>query len=191
MNEHLDRYDNEELLLLEFNERTDRAFSEVYVRVFDELNHFAERLFYTSGISSEDLIQDIFVSIWSHRKVHFDSIAHLKNYLYNSIKNKHKDFLKHKVCHENFESEVRCIDDYHYCQIIENEVITILSVADTILTTECAKVLRLYLEGYDVKEIATKLKKSHNTVYHQRVEAVSTLRDYFFKRKITFFFHLL
>lgn len=187
----VNRYQDDELLLLEFNKRIDCAFTEVYVRVFDELNHFAGKIFYATGISSEDLIQDIFVSIWSQKKIKFDSVSHLKNYVYNSIKNKHKDFLKHKVCHDNFESEIRYVDDYYYSQIVETEVVTLLSVANDVLTSECAKVLRLYLEGYEIKEIAIKLKKSHNTVYHQRVEAISTLRDYFIKRKITFLINLL
>lgn len=179
---------DQDALLLEFNKRHEEAFSEVYKVLFDVLYHFAQRLFYATGIDAEDLVQDIFVTIWSNPKMVFSSIDHIKNYVYISIKNKHKDFLKHKLRHDKYEDMILYVDDYHFSQMVENETISLLHIADSILPSECAKVLRLYLEGYDVKEIASELGKSHNTVYHQRTKAIAALKKYLLKNNIGYFF---
>lgn len=181
------KYSTNDSLLLGFNERKDAAFSDVYMMYFDELHRFAQRLFYSTGTDVEDLVQDIFVTVWSNPKITFISIDHVKNYIYTSIKNKHKDFLKHKLHKDKYEDVVKSIDDYHFSQMIENEVITLLTLAENVLTQECAKVLRLYLEGYDANEIASQLGKSQHTVYHQRLEAISTLKKYFTKNNISYF----
>lgn len=174
-------------LLLEFNERKDIAFSKIYVRIFDELHHFAHRLFFATSVDAEDLIQDIFVNVWSNRKMTFVSIEHVKNYIYSCIKNKHKDFLRHKLRKDKYEEVIKSIGDYHFSQMVENEMISLLNMAENVLTAECSKVLQLYVEGYDIKEIATKLGKSQNTVYHQRTEAITTLKKYLFKNNISYF----
>lgn len=184
-------YNNTEFLLLKFNERDKMSFSTIYIQIFDELNHFAERLFYSTPIESEDLIQDIFINIWSNSKLTFLSIDHIKNYIYLCIKNKHKDFLKHQIRAENHHEQMKHLEDYQFSIMIETEAISILTMADNILPDECAKVLKLYIDGYDVKEIAEKLGKSQNTVYHQKNEAINILKKHTISKKITFILNFL
>lgn len=181
-----EEYEDLETLILKFNKREKSAFSKLYVQIFDEVDHFAENLFYNTTIDSEDLIQDIFVAIWCNSKIQFLSLEHIRNYIYLGIKNRHKDYLRHKVTSNNYIEQIKNIEEYHSNQIIESETISLLSIAEDILPEECAKVLKLYIEGYEVKEISEKLGKSQFTVYHQRSEAVTVIKKHINLKKITF-----
>lgn len=160
-----------------FNRREKDVFSHVYVEIFNPLNYFAKRLFYETEIDSKDIIQDIFISIWSST-YKFKDIDHIKSYLYQSIKNKHKDYLKHNNIHNSFSQNAFKLEEYQFSQMIETEVYSILSLSQSILTPACAEVLKLYLEGYDIKDISEKLGKSEFTIYRQKKESINLLKKH-------------
>lgn len=185
------KYDTEDNLLEKFNNRDKSAFSNVYVRLFDELNGFAKRLFYSTEIDSKDLVQDVFIDVWSNKRNQFVSVNHIKNYIYLAIKNKHTNFLKHRLCHDEYEKQVKEMEDYQFSSIIETETISLLSIADDLLPAQCSEVIKLFLSGYDAKEIAEKLGKSQFTVYHQRAEGIAILKKHVLSKKITLLLNLL
>lgn len=166
-----------------FNNREKIAFSRVYIEIFNPLNYFAKRLFYETEIDSKDIVQDIFINIWGS-KYKFKDINHIKSYLYQSIKNKHKDYLKHNNIHNNFSQSAVKLEEYQFSQIIETEVYSILDLAQSVLTPSCAEVLKLYIEGYDIKDISEKLGKSEFTVYGQKRESINILKKHLSNKQL-------
>lgn len=181
---------NEYKLIKEFNLRNELAFSEVYEKLFHLLNYFSSKLFSNLDIDSQDIVQDIFLNIYTSNHK-FTSVQHVKNYAYQAIKNKHKNVLKHNVNKIGYASDISLIDDYQFSQLIETEVVSILVLAKKILNDSCFEIIKLYIEGYDIKDISGKLNKSHYTIYHKKQEAIKDLRKYVTKNKITFLLNFL
>lgn len=167
---------NDNDLLLKFNNRDKLAFSDVYSLFFNELYYYSCKLFKGCQVESEDLIQDLFVNVWSNNKVRFSSMEHLKNYLYLAIRNKFKDYYAHQKSIDEYEFVIRNDEDYHITTMIESEVYSAVNEAVSILPSECAKVFRLYTEGWEINDIAKKLNKAPSTVYNQRNRALSILK---------------
>jgi RNA polymerase sigma-70 factor (ECF subfamily) len=75
--------------------------------------------------------------------------------------------------------------------IAENEILSVLSSSLDLLPTECAKVFKLCLDGWEIKEIADQLGKSESTVYKQKKEAITILRKKLSKDKLFFLILLI
>lgn len=165
-----------ESLLEKFNKRDKLAFGEVYLVVFDEINHFASRLFYSTNIDVRDLIQDLFLTIWSKHSLVFTSMIHLKNYLYLAVKNKYKDYIKHNKHVSDYQNIVLSNDDYLLSCSIESSVLNTLNEAAEVLPKRCTEVFRLYLDGWNIDEIASKIGKSRSLTYDLRTEAIGILK---------------
>lgn len=163
-------------LLLCFNNRDKNAFAELYSQFFKELYYYARKLFVDTTVDAEDLVQEVFVNLWMKKSVDFVSFDHIKNYLYLSIKNKHKDYIIHKKYVTDYEDIVKRDEDFYLNAMVESEVVSALGEALSVLPTECAKVFKLHVEGWDVKSIAAQLNKSESTVYQQKSAAISILK---------------
>lgn len=170
-------------LLLRFNNRDNSAFCEVYEIVYDELFYFTSSVYKDTEVVASDVIHDIFIKLWEARGVKFNSLLSIKGYIYISVKNKFRDYISHRKCKDKFNNAMRLTDDYFVSQIAESETLTIMAEAERCLPTECAKVFRMYIEGWDVKEIAEKLNKSQSTVYAQKTEAITILKKKISKDK--------
>ena len=177
-------------MIEKFNKREKSAFSHVYLEIFNPLNYFAERLFQNTEVDSKDIVQDIFISMWANSHT-FQTLDHIKSYLYQSIKNKHKDYLKHNAIHDNFAQSISKLEEFQFSQIIETEVYSILNLAQSVLTPSCAEVLRLYIEGYDIKDISTKLGKSEFTIYAQKKQGINVLKKYITNNQLTILLNFL
>ena len=81
-------------------------------------------------------------------------------------------------------------DDSFITYMVETEIIAELSGLPDLFPTECAKVLKLYLEGWDMKEIAVKLQKSPSTIYTQRQEIITILKKILNQKKSLLLFYI-
>lgn len=159
-------------LLKRFNNRDSVAFGEIYTLLYDQLYHFTSRLYRNTEIVAEDVIHDTYVNIWEYSTQRFAGIENLKAYLYISIKNRFRNYLVHRKSVDKFQYESRnFISD-----VVESETLSIINQAINLLPSECAKVFKLHIDGWPVKDIAEKLGKSESTVYAQKQEAISTLK---------------
>lgn len=172
MRQYSKHIDDNPQLLKRFNNRDNMAFGEVYTQLYDELYHFTARLYRETEIAAGDIIHDTFVYVWEHSTQRFEGINNLKAYLYISIKNRFRNYIVHQRSVEKFQYESR---DF-ISDVVESETLSIIHQAINALPTECARVFRLHLDGWQVKEIAEKLGKSESTVYAQKQEAISTLK---------------
>lgn len=175
---------NPDKLIRKFNLRDNHAFTEVYSMFYDSMHLFADKLFYGTEIEVTDLMQDIFISLWENKYTKFNSLTHIKGYLYLSIKNQYRNYLKHKQHVDKFALDMLKDDEYLMTEIVEIEVSSRLNEMLEFLPSEAARVLHLYLEGLDVKEIAKRLGKSESTVYNQKQAAISSLKKKFGKNPL-------
>lgn len=159
-----------------FNTRENWAFEQIYLLYYDEFYYFSSKLYWDTEIASGDVVQDLFMKIWERKDLRFTSLEHLKGYMYVSIRNGYREYLSHKNVANRYIQAVKMTDDYFISQIVETETLSILSRLTELLPEECAKVFKLYLEGWEVKEIVEKLGKSSSTVYNQRQEAIRILK---------------
>lgn len=167
-------------LLLKFNDRDNGAFCAVYEIIYDELFYFTRSIYIETEIVASDVIHDIFIKLWESRSVKFSSILSIKGYIYIAVKNRFRDYISHRKCKDKFRDSLKLQDDYFVSQIAESETLSIISEVVEILPAECARVFKLFIDGWEVKDIAKKLNKSQSTVYAQKQEAIAIL-----KRKIT------
>lgn len=160
------------LLLKKFNNRESLAFGEVYTLLYDELYYFTSRLYHETEIMADDVIHDTFVYIWEHSTQRFEGLENLKAYLFTSIKNRFHNYIVHQKIVKKFQYE----NGEFISDVVESETLSIINQAIGLLPQECAKVFKLHIDGWQVKDIAKELGKSESTVYAQKQEAISTLK---------------
>lgn len=165
-----------EELIRRFNCREESAFEEIYGLLYQDLLYFSIKLFYHSGLIPQDVLQDLFMKLWIGKHISFNSLEHIKAYMYTSIRNSFKEYHSHQKVLGKYKQTVQNEEDRFTSYIIETEVISELSRRPELFPTECAKVLKLYLEGWDIKDIAEKLGKSPSTIYTQRQEIILILK---------------
>lgn len=171
-------------MLSQFNSRERSAFNEIYLLYYDDLFYFASNLFRNTVTSPDDIVQDIFLNLWENKKQKFSGLINIKAYLFVSVKNSFKDYLKHRKYVDKHLAVARLDDDYFVSQVVETEVFSFIEEAVGLLPEECRKVFLEYLNGLDAKEIAQKLNKSEFTVYKQRKNAIELLKSKFPKDKM-------
>lgn len=172
-----------EELIRRFNKREESAFENIYGLLYQDLLYFSVKLFYNSTLIPQDVLQDLFMKLWVGKHISFNSMEHIKAYMYTSIRNSYREYHSHQKVMGKYEQSIQNEEDRFTSYIIETEVISELSHLSEIFPEECAKVLKLYLEGWDIKDIAEKLGKSPSTIYTQRQEIIVILKK-LMKRKL-------
>lgn len=162
-------------LLEKFNGRETDAFALVYSCLYRKLHYFVSRILHDSGLSPDDLIQDVFVRIWEKRDYRFDTPENLENFIYISIRNTLRNHTSRQSRLARYRDAVAGGKSLSF-EVAETEIVAFLSEAADMLPAECAKVFRMHVEGWDVKEIALVLGKAESTVYKQQQKSVSILR---------------
>lgn len=173
-----------------FNQGSIKAYNTVYLNTYDELYHYACKLFSGTSISGNDVLQEIYLNLWEKRKNNFLSMAHLKNYLYAAVRNKYKDYWVHQKYVQKYEESVFQDEEMMFTNMVEAETRLLLKSVSSLLPEECAKTFLLYMEGWEIKEIASMLHKAPSTVYAQRNRAIEILREKLDKDLILFLFCL-
>lgn len=178
--------DDEEKILRNFNNGDLQAYSAIYTEFYDELLYYSNKLFAKTTVDGNDILQEIFLKLWENRKHSFLSLSHIKNHLYTAIRNKYKDWHGHQLYVQDYEKNTRLNDQELFSGMVEAEAIILMNSVSALLPEECAKIFRLYMEGWEVKEIAHELKKSPSTVYTQRTRAIEILKEKIGKNLLLF-----
>lgn len=163
-------------LLARFNRREDAALGEVYRMFYGDYFHFVSKMLRGSKLDAEDVLHDIFIAIWRNEDRRFDSLLGIKSYVYVSVRNHLRVWAAKHDRMNRYLSQL-ADDDFFTVQVAESEVVGLIAHSAELLPEECAKVFKLHLEGWDIKEIAEKLGKSESTVYKQKRQAISILKE--------------
>lgn len=155
--------------------------------------HYRE-LVYFSGIicnsiqDAEDIVHDVLLQLWESSYIFENHIA-LRSFLYTSTKNRTINFVKRHNKQINDVSFLATKDNNESIigAIIDAEVLSLINLAIDRLPSECAKVMKLILQGYSSAEISVILDLAQSTVRAQKRRGLSLLRQYMPKDAFIFF----
>ncbi|GAA4798420.1 RNA polymerase sigma-70 factor [Olivibacter ginsenosidimutans] len=151
----------------------------IYKNYYQLLCHFAYGYLGNHALS-EDIVQGILVKLWQE-KVQFDDEAHLKHYLYKSVKNRCLNEVNTSIIRDKITQKLSAAaeseenDLFHH--IVRTELYGRILQAIDALPNKTAAVFKLaYLEQKSNPEIAELLSLSINTVKVHKNNAKKQLR---------------
>lgn len=163
-------------LIALFNDRSKEALGEVYSMLYTELHYYAIGLYRETPIDPYDAIQDVFLSLWQSN-VRFEALINLKAYLFIAVRNNFRKYISNIKTADKFRQYHLHEKEMFHIDVIESEVLSSLHHILRLLPDESAEILRLFFEGWNIDDIATKLGKTKRTIYNKKSEAIATLRD--------------
>ena len=155
------------------------AFKELFEYYYAPLCVYARH--YVDDIDTcEDLVQDVFCSIWNNRK-NLDPTFSIKNYLHTSVRNSCLNYIRSKSFQTRSNDDV--YNSPNYSENMEDllflhELEELLAKALSKLPTEYRIAFEMSrLENRPVEEIAKQLNISTRTVERYRNKAVEILKN--------------
>ncbi|HEY0298136.1 MAG TPA: RNA polymerase sigma-70 factor [Arachidicoccus sp.] len=148
---------------------------------FPVLCNYAQTIIDADIQTAEDIITDAFLKSWEKRN-DFKDFAHIKNFLYitvknasfNFIRNKQREKAKHEIFSESYLNE----EDFAFKEIVHAELMAEVRKAIDMLPAKMRKVFILsYVEQLSNAEIAARLNISDQTVRNQKSKSLSILRS--------------
>ncbi len=174
------------ILLVRLKEGDANAFEKIYKTYYNILYAYILEIL-ENRLFVEDVIEDIFVTIWEKRETLSMEVS-FKSYLLTSARNASLDFIRKKNVRENYkikiEHKYRIESGYELFKVLESdtfqkkELKASIDKAVAALPRKCRKVFKLsrYFKLKN-KEIAHRLNISENTVEKHMGTALSKLRE--------------
>ena len=134
--------------------------------------------FVNDAAAAEDIVQEIFFKLYTDKPT-FEAVVALKSYLYLVTKNQCLNYLKHVRIEQEY---VSLMDEkekttFFFNQIVEQELLMLLSEAIEDLPEQTGKVFQLVMEGFDNAEIAEKLNLSIDSVKSHKKRGKQFLKN--------------
>lgn len=171
---------DEEQMVAAIRSGDGEAFEQLFFDYYDALCQFACRYVHTMFIA-EGLVQDVLATIWEKRAT-LPANLNLRTYLFQSVKNKALDYLKHEKVIKKHEQEV-VVRLYQDVYETDTESITkegfIEAVQEAIedLPEQSRRIYKLSrTKGLTYPEIAKILDVSPKTVEYHISKSLSRLR---------------
>ena len=169
----------QELFLLEeMKAGKEYAFDFFFNYYYPGLCVYAQNLSSISEEEAKNLVQDVFLKFWNHRKK-INIRNSVRSYLFTSIKNKCIDHLKQEKksfnLNEDFIAETK--SDVTFETFVLKELEDLFEASLNKLPERCREIFELSrFEGLKNKEIAAKLNLSEKTVENQMTKALRILK---------------
>jgi len=169
-----------EVLIMRVIEQDDYlAFQVLFKRMFSPLCQFCIK-FVKSPEVAEEVVSDVFYSIWKNRKRLM--VSSPKAYLYTSVRNKGLDHLRKikKMVHCDLDSATHLIADSADGQemLVLSELASVMENSIAKLPKQCRRIYEMSRdEGLKYREIASILQVSVKTVETQMGRALKHLRS--------------
>jgi RNA polymerase sigma-70 factor (ECF subfamily) len=131
--------------------------------------------------ASEDIVQDLFSKIWED-KITFSTPAIIKSYLYNSVKNRSINYLRHNNIENNIFKQTLELEDFHISSNGEEDFFTeeiyrqLFLMIDK-LPNRQREIFLLCMDGKKNQEIADTLNLSIETVRTHKKRAIKYLKE--------------
>lgn len=150
----------------------------IFKEYYGSLCYFASQ-YLNDEETVEDLVQDVFITLLE-KKMFFQSVVHLKNFLYLSIRNACLNYIRNSRSKEKYIASLAHEDQLENMEegIILTEIHRELAAAVERLPEECRKVFDLcYFQGLDNESAAKELGLSINTVKAQKARGKKILKE--------------
>ena len=167
----------EEQFLQRINTKQPEAFRELFSEFYNSLVLFAMGFVEQQDVA-EDIVQEIFFKLYTDKPA-FDVVVALKSYLYLVTKNQCLNYLKHARIEQEYMSflKERETTTFFFNQIVEQELLALLSEAIQDLPEQTGQVFQLVMEGFDNAEIAEKLNLSIDSVKSHKKRGKQLLKS--------------
>lgn len=174
------RYGDEFTLMQNFTTGAKPAFDTVYNEFYFRVYEFAAKYLPTSQ-DAEDITADSFIKLWQ-RHSSFESLEHIRNFLFATARNACLNFLEHsrikdRKHEEIFRSLANSQRDNFYLEEIRAELMKLVYAEVNKFPAKMKQVFLLaYKDGLKTSEIAERLSINEKTVSNQKLNAVNLLR---------------
>ena len=155
-----------------------KAYDFLYKKYYGLIVLYAYKLTNDHAMA-EDIVQDIFISIWKNR-VQFANDRSIPFYLYRSVRNY---YVNHRLHPRSRQIEIDEEALINYCDyddpntlFMEEEIYTFMFEAIDQLPKRCREVMLKVLEGKKNMEIAVEMSLSIETVKTQKKRGIDILR---------------
>lgn len=174
----------DEVLLQRFQQGDAHAFEQIYKLYVPGLIEFAARRL-ESLSESEDIIQDLFLDLWSKRGKVLINYS-LKAYLFAAVRYKVVDHIRRNINRDYYQTLVRSLnteaDNATFNNILYKDMNGFLELEIEKLPCRMREVFILSRKRHlSISEIASTLKVSDQTVKNQLTTALKRLRPSFDK----------
>lgn len=169
----------ENVLFRRFRQGNQHAFESLFHRYYKALCAFA-LCYLNSQSEAEEIVQDSMVKLWERRDS-FQSVEHLRSFLYLTTRNACLDNIKmeHRRLQRDYRYSLEIVDSelaFEH-QIIEAELLADIHSAIECLPPQCRKIFELsFYECMSGKEIAELMNISVSTVNNQKARGITLLR---------------
>jgi len=158
---------------------SEKVYSQLFENYYRPLAIFAFN--YVDDIeAAKEIVQDFFVSLYEKRHTLLITSS-LQSYLYQSIRNRCLNYLKHKqvvLKHQGLTSDGRAIEEDLESQIMATELEHRIFMIISRLPSRCREIFQLSrFTGLKNNEIAAQLDISTRTVETQISNALKILRS--------------
>lgn len=153
------------------------AYKVLFDRYFYALSSFAAK-YLEAEEPAEDVVQDVLYEFWVDRR-RFDNTTALKSYLYQVVRNRCLNVLKHQKVEEKYltKQQLKEESDFFLNQILEEEVYVQLKKAIEELPGQTCDIYELTLLGHDNQEIADMLGLTLDAVKARKQRGKQILQD--------------
>lgn len=181
---------SDKVILNELKKRNKRVFEALFYEYHPKLLGFVERIVFSRQVS-EDIVQSVFISLWEKiDDIHIHTS--LQSYLFQTVRYQGFAYLKQINVEDKYkllywENEV--VMNMEDERISASELAQIINGAISNLPPQMAKIFRAkYNDGLQMKEIASSLGISENTVKTQLKRARVQLRQQLSKASFLHFY---
>ncbi len=156
------------------------AFTSVYNEYYFRVYEFASKYLPTTE-DAEDITADSFTKLWQKHS-EFDSLDHIRAFLFTTAKNACLNFLQHNKIKDTKHADIlRSLTtlqrDNFYLEEIRAELMQLVYAEVEKLPGKMKEIFLLsYKEGLKPAEIAERLKISVQTVSNQKMNAINLLK---------------
>jgi len=158
----------------------EQALAELYTLYNRRLHHFAKAIT-RSAETAEEIVEDVFVKLWSHRQA-INDIDNLTVYLYVAVKNRSLNAISQKASEmirapfDDLDIGMNEATPDPYSLMVTSEMMKKMQQAIDQLPPRCKMIFKLIREdGLKYKEVAEILNISVNTIDVQMAIAVKRI----------------
>lgn len=169
---------SEDIWLKQLSKGTEEAYKLLFDRYYSLLGIVAYH-YLNDKQKSEDVVHDVLLGLYQDKE-RFETITALKAYLYNSIRNRSLNMLRHDKIKARYAEEYKAEEERNGLfqnQVLEAEVHELLEQAIAQLPRQTRMVYELVLLGYDNKEIALKTGLTEVAVKAHKQRGKKILRE--------------
>lgn len=154
----------------------EKAFSELFRRYWRKVHAMAYARVRSKEVT-EEIVQDLFASLWDRRATH--SIRSLPSYFYQAVKFKALNYIEARIVQEKYwkyyqQFIPRTVDN---TRLDYEGLVEAIEAGMETLPEKSKKVFRLHrLEGWSIPEIASLLNLSEKAIQYHLTQSVKKVR---------------